>query len=59
LIYYKGNEHYQGKDVFELYDMEGDPEELNDLYAGNPSIAKPLQDELTGKIEAENAKYRK
>ena len=59
LIYYKGYEQYKGKDAFELYDMESDPEELNDLYSGNPSIAKPLQDELTGKIEAENSKYRK
>ena len=39
--------------------MESDPEEVNDLYAGNPAIAKPLQDELTGKIEAENSKYKK
>lgn len=39
--------------------MESDPEEINDLYPANPDIAKPLQDELTGKIETENAKYRK
>ena len=59
LIYYKGYEKYKGIDKFELYDMESDPEELNDLYAGNPAIAQPLQDELIGKIEAENSKYKK
>jgi arylsulfatase A-like enzyme len=59
LSYYKGYEQYKGADKFELYDMESDPEELNDLYSENPSIAKPLQDELIGKIEGENAKYRK
>ena len=53
---YRGYEKYQGKDRFELYDMESDPEELNDLYSANPEIAKPLQDELLGKVEIKNGK---
>jgi arylsulfatase A-like enzyme len=56
---YRGYEKYEGKDQYELYDMESDPEELNDLYPGNPSIAKPLQDELVSIIETENSKYKK
>jgi arylsulfatase A-like enzyme len=59
LIYYKGLEQYKGADTFELYDMESDPEEIHDLFSGEPAAAKPLQDELLGKIESENSKYRR
>ncbi len=58
LIYYKGYEQYNGRDAFELYDMENDPEEMNDLYSDNPSIAGPLREELFAKIDSVNAKYK-
>jgi arylsulfatase A-like enzyme len=57
LIYYKGYPQYNRKDAFELYDLANDPQEMNDLYLGNASIAKPLQDELLTKINAVNARY--
>jgi len=57
LIYYKGYPQYKGKGHFELYDLDNDPEELNDLYLKNPDLGRPLQDELLGKIEAVNSKY--
>jgi arylsulfatase A-like enzyme len=57
LIFYKGYLEYDRKDKFELYDLENDPEELNDLYPENSSIAKPLQDELLTRIEAADSKY--
>lgn len=55
LIYYKGYEQYGGEAAFELYNMDADPEELDDLYPGNPSVAKPLQAELLAKIDSVNA----
>jgi arylsulfatase A-like enzyme len=58
LIYYKGYAEYDGNDHFELYDLGKDPDELNDLYSTNPDVAKPLQAELLGKIEAVNLKYK-
>ena len=55
LIYYKGFGEYGGKDQFELYDIEDDPEELNDLYPQSPSFAKDLRAELVARVDAENA----
>jgi len=54
LIYYKGYTAYRGfpkdqsynKGIFELYDMDNDPEELNDIIADSKSVAVSLQDEL-------------
>lgn len=43
---------------FELYDLEDDPEELNDIYASSPDIAQPLREELLAKIEEVDAPYR-
>ncbi len=57
LIYYKGFAEYEGKDTFELYDIDSDPEELNDLYPQAPAAAKDLRDELLTRVDAENAKF--
>jgi arylsulfatase len=54
LIYYKGYTSYRGfpndlsynQGVFELYDLENDPEELSDILADSKSIAPSLQEEL-------------
>jgi arylsulfatase A-like enzyme len=51
LIYYTGYDKYNG---FELYDMDADPEELNNLYPINPGIALPLKDELLSKFNEAN-----
>ena len=55
MIFYSG---YYPQAHFELYDLADDPEELNDLYPGNPTIAKPLEDELLTKLEEVNTGYR-
>jgi arylsulfatase A-like enzyme len=57
LIYYKGFEDYGNKDKFELYDIQNDPEELNDLYSETSPTASELRAELLAKVQAENAPY--
>lgn len=59
LIYYKGYLEYDRKDKFELYDIESDPEELNDLYSENSPIARSLRDELLTEIETADSKYER
>jgi arylsulfatase A-like enzyme len=56
LIYYAGFVEYGGKDKFEMYDIENDPEELNDLYSAESSTAAALQAALLAKVNAENAR---
>lgn len=47
LIYYTGYNHIKKSGpVFELYDVENDPEELQDLYSTNKDIAAVLFQEL-------------
>lgn len=43
LIYYTG---YEAEDSFELYDIEADREELEDLYPDQPSFVRHMKDEL-------------
>lgn len=56
MIYYTG---YGSKDSFELYDLEHDMEELNDLYPLQPAVAKSMQDHLLQTLSDVNQKYRK
>jgi len=56
MIYYTG---YEADDTFELYDLQEDYEELDDLYPAQPSFASLLKDELLEKLDSMNAKYRK
>lgn len=56
LIYYTG---YLDQDVFELYDLESDPEELEDLFPVQPAIAKLLKEELLDKLADVNKPYQK
>lgn len=58
LTYYEGFYELGGKNRFELYDIENDPEELNDLYSESLPIAKELRAELLAKIQAENARFK-
>ena len=53
IIMYRGYDAY-GKDVFELYDLKKDPEEVNDLYAEDSEIAIQLQKEVTEKFDGIN-----
>ena len=56
MIYYAG---YETEVSFELYDLENDYEELEDLYPSQPSFSKVLKDELLEKLDSVNAKYRR
>jgi arylsulfatase A-like enzyme len=59
LSYYIGFHEGGSKGVrFELYDIEADPEELNDLYSDSSPIAAALRKELLSKVQAENAKFK-
>jgi arylsulfatase A-like enzyme len=55
LSYYK----YRGEETFELYDLNGDPEELKNLYGLSPRIATLLKDELMQKLSEANRPYEK
>ncbi len=55
IIYYRG---YQGHDgVFEMYNLKQDPEELDDLYDTNSTVASELKFELLAKIEEKDAPF--
>jgi arylsulfatase A-like enzyme len=49
IIMYHGYEEF-GEDAFELYDLENDPEEMNDLLDQDPSLAEEFKNKLLGKF---------
>jgi arylsulfatase A-like enzyme len=51
MIYYTG---YGREDAFELYHLQEDLEELDDLYASQPEIAGPMRDELLETLQEAN-----
>ena len=51
LIYYYEDKHE------ELYDLENDISETNDLASGYPDVVKDLHERLFGYLESVNAKY--
>jgi arylsulfatase A-like enzyme len=59
LTYYTGYPELGGQDTFELYDIDDDPEELNDLYSNSSATAQDLRAELLERVRTENARYRK
>lgn len=56
LTHYTG---YEQQDIFELYDIEADPEELTDLYPSGLAVAKTLKEELLDRLQTANAPYQK
>lgn len=56
LIYYTG---YEADDSFELYDLGGDIEELDDLYPSQPAIVRQLKEELLESLFEANKPYMK
>lgn len=54
LVRYLGYRHY--RDAYELYDLENDPEELNNLYPSHPAAGE-LQAELDRKYQEVNRPY--
>jgi arylsulfatase A-like enzyme len=53
IIMYRGYEKL-GKDVFELYDLENDPEEINDLFSKETALADDLKTGLLKKFDEIN-----
>jgi arylsulfatase A-like enzyme len=53
IIMYRGYEVF-GKDVFELYDLETDPEEMNDLFPKESALANELKTQLIKKLDEIN-----
>src|SRR6266496_1192952 len=43
---------------YEFYDLDTDPEEINNLYPSSPSLAKEMQDELLQKIAEVNKPFQ-
>jgi len=54
LIYYTG---YESDDAFELYDLEADPEEMQDLYPAGPAVVGRLREELMEAMYSADALY--
>jgi len=53
VILYRGYKEY-GKDVFELYDLENDPEEFNDLFDPQTTLSQEFSAELIKKFDEIN-----
>jgi len=58
LIYYFGYKELKREPLYELFDIEEDPEELNNLYQSKPNIASMLLEELESKIDESNQRYQ-
>jgi len=43
--------------TFELFDLDEDPEELNNLYTSKTIVARQMREELESKIEEINVSY--
>jgi arylsulfatase A-like enzyme len=55
LVHYFGYEGY--KDEYELFDLEDDPEEMENLISAERSIASTLKEEMRAKLEEVNSPY--
>ena len=55
LIAYLG--YYEGRIVYEFYDLQEDPEEIRDLVSGNPVELKLMKAELLEKLAAADRPY--
>jgi arylsulfatase A-like enzyme len=56
-ISYFGYKQLNQSPLYELFDLENDPEEINNLYHPSSITAKNLLDELNTKIEESNQRY--
>lgn len=55
-IYYMGYENYS--DRWELYNLDNDPEELDDISTISPGLVKDLRQIILDEISASNARFR-
>ena len=51
--------HYDNYNDFEFYDLENDPEEMNNNFLSRPSVAMDMQTELLDKLADANRAYLK
>ncbi len=54
LVYYN---YWRDTTFFEFYDLDEDPEEMNNLFPSKPALAMQMKDELLQKIEEFNRPY--
>jgi arylsulfatase A-like enzyme len=59
LTAYLGYEELGGQSVFELYDIQNDPEELTNIYSANTDISRELREELLAKVHEVDEPYLK
>jgi arylsulfatase A-like enzyme len=60
LTYYFGYEELRDiGPLFELFDLEDDPEELKNIYSESPQLARALREELLEKISQVDEPYKK
>jgi hypothetical protein len=57
LIYYFGYSELEGEELIELYDLENDPEELNNLYSSQKSRGDELLKVVKDQLEEKNRPY--
>jgi arylsulfatase A-like enzyme len=57
LIHYLGYPGYENQ--FELYDLQNDPEEMEDLFEAKPEIAREMRNILEEKIKEVDSPYLK
>lgn len=55
-VHYLGYEEYD--DVYEMYDLNNDPEELNNIYAYKKSIASELKALVDEKLQKANKRFK-
>lgn len=55
LVHYLGYKNYM--DAYELYDLEADPNELKNIYQGNP-VGKRLKEELAEELTAADQEFK-
>ena len=51
---YRGYDAYGGQDAFELYDVQADPEEMNNLIEKEPSLAAAMRSEVLARFDELN-----
>lgn len=59
LIDYMGYPLYRTQHRFEMYDMQNDPEELQNIFSETESTAWSMREELLGRLELADAIYAK
>ncbi|MGD2027644.1 MAG: sulfatase-like hydrolase/transferase [Anaerolineales bacterium] len=58
LTRYFGYDELEGEELYELYHLEDDPGELDNLFDTLPEVANPLVQALKAKLEEVNRPYR-